>query len=222
MRPPACRATCSGTGQCLAGNSTIVESFTGVARPRNGGRRHRRALSRLCSRDDGTQVSRRQQMVKMRHIAEIPDLGFAGLPPGLEVMTLADLRGRAADCMSADFMRPQRLTLSPCSGAGYRLHRLRPRTRHMAPTRASLQTPAGSLSCRRASDSRSSPPTRSQPGTHLSGTRSSRTPNARRPQPRRTRSRPNSRARNSHAEPTEPPGPEDRSRHDNAIVVTDP
>jgi hypothetical protein len=65
-------------------------------------------------------------MVKMRHIAETPDLGFAGLPPGLEVMTLADLRGRAADCMSADFMRPQRLTLPPCSGAGYRLHRLRP------------------------------------------------------------------------------------------------
>jgi hypothetical protein len=54
-------------------------------------------------------------MVKMRHIAEIPDLGFAVLPPGLEVMTLAGLRGRAADCMSADFMRPQRLTLSPCS-----------------------------------------------------------------------------------------------------------
>jgi hypothetical protein len=102
VRPPACRATCSGTGQCLAGNSTIVESFTGVARPRNGGRRHRRALSRLCSRDDGTQVSRRQQMVKMRHITEIPDLGLAGLPPGLEVMTLADPRGRAADCMSAE------------------------------------------------------------------------------------------------------------------------
>ena len=118
MRPPACRATCSGTGQCLAGDSMIVESFTGVARPRNGGRRHRRALSRLCSRDDGTQVSRRQQMVKMRHIAEIPDLGFAGLPPGLEVITPADLRGRPADCMSADLMRPQRLTLSPCSGAG--------------------------------------------------------------------------------------------------------
>ena len=57
-------------------------------------------------------------MVKMRHIAETPDLGFAGLPPGLEVMTLADLRERAADCMSADFMQPQRLTLSPCSGAG--------------------------------------------------------------------------------------------------------
>jgi len=119
-------------------------------------------------------------------------------------MTLADLRGRAADCMSADFMRPQRLTLPPCSGAGYRLHRLRPRTRHMAPTRASLQTPAGSLSCTRASDSGSSPLTRSQPGTHPSGTRSSRTPSARRPPPRRTRSRPNSRARNSHAEPAEP------------------
>jgi hypothetical protein len=40
----------------------------------------------------------------MRHVAEIPDLGFAapiGLPPGLEVMTLADLRGRAADRMGA-------------------------------------------------------------------------------------------------------------------------
>ena len=36
----------------------------------------------------------------MRHVAEIPDIGFAapvGLPPGLEVMTLADLRGRAAE-----------------------------------------------------------------------------------------------------------------------------
>jgi putative ABC transport system permease protein len=33
-------------------------------------------------------------MVKMRHVAEIPDIGFAApvrLPPGLEVMTLADL-----------------------------------------------------------------------------------------------------------------------------------
>jgi AraC-like DNA-binding protein len=50
-------------------------------------------------------------MVKMRHVAEIRDIGFAapvGLPPGLEVMTLADLRGRAADRMGADFMRPQR------------------------------------------------------------------------------------------------------------------
>ena len=47
----------------------------------------------------------------MRHVAEIPDLDFAapvGLPPGLEVMTLADLRGRAADRMGAEFMRPQR------------------------------------------------------------------------------------------------------------------
>ena len=47
----------------------------------------------------------------MRHVAGIPDLGFAapvGLPPGLEVMTLADLSGRAADRMGADFMRPQR------------------------------------------------------------------------------------------------------------------
>jgi AraC-like DNA-binding protein len=50
-------------------------------------------------------------MVKMRHVADIPDIGFAppaGLPPGLEVMTLADLRGRAADRMGADFMRPLR------------------------------------------------------------------------------------------------------------------
>jgi AraC-like DNA-binding protein len=47
----------------------------------------------------------------MRHAAEIADIGFAapvGLPPGLEVMTLADLRGRAADRMGAVFMRPQR------------------------------------------------------------------------------------------------------------------
>ena len=47
----------------------------------------------------------------MRHVAEIPDIGFAapvGLPPGLEVMTLADLRGRAADRMGAGFMRPLR------------------------------------------------------------------------------------------------------------------
>ena len=47
----------------------------------------------------------------MRHAAEIADIGFAprvGLPPGLEVMTLADLSGRAADRMGADFMRPQR------------------------------------------------------------------------------------------------------------------
>jgi hypothetical protein len=47
----------------------------------------------------------------MRHAADIPDIGFAapaGLPPGLEVMTLADLRGRAADRMGADFMRPLR------------------------------------------------------------------------------------------------------------------
>jgi hypothetical protein len=50
-------------------------------------------------------------MVKMRHVAEVPDIGFAapvGLPPGLEVMTLADLRGRAADRMGAGFMRPLR------------------------------------------------------------------------------------------------------------------
>jgi AraC-like DNA-binding protein len=50
-------------------------------------------------------------MVKMRHAAEIPDIGFAapvGLPPGLEVMTLADLRERAANRMGADFMRPLR------------------------------------------------------------------------------------------------------------------
>jgi AraC-like DNA-binding protein len=50
-------------------------------------------------------------MVKMRHVAEIADVGFAapvGLPPGLEVMTLADLRGRAADRMGAAFTRPQR------------------------------------------------------------------------------------------------------------------
>jgi AraC-like DNA-binding protein len=47
----------------------------------------------------------------MRHAAEIPDIGFAapvGVPPGLEVMTLADLRGRAADRMGAEFMRPLR------------------------------------------------------------------------------------------------------------------
>ena len=47
----------------------------------------------------------------MRHVAEIPDIRFAapvGLPPGLEVMTLADLRVRAADRMGADFMRPLR------------------------------------------------------------------------------------------------------------------
>ena len=47
----------------------------------------------------------------MRHVAEIPDIGFAapvGLPPGLEVMTLADLRGRSAVRMGADFMRPLR------------------------------------------------------------------------------------------------------------------
>ena len=47
----------------------------------------------------------------MRHVAEIADIGFAapvGLPPGLEVMTLADLRGRAADRMGAAFTRPQR------------------------------------------------------------------------------------------------------------------
>lgn len=47
----------------------------------------------------------------MRHVAEIPEIGFAapvGLPPGLEVMTLADLRGRAADRMGAGFMRPLR------------------------------------------------------------------------------------------------------------------
>jgi AraC-like DNA-binding protein len=50
-------------------------------------------------------------MVKMRHAAEIRDINFAppvGLPPGLEVMTLADLRGRAAERMGADFMRPLR------------------------------------------------------------------------------------------------------------------
>jgi hypothetical protein len=43
-------------------------------------------------------LSCRQEMVKMRHVAEIPDVGFAapvGLPPGLEVMTLADLRAAA-------------------------------------------------------------------------------------------------------------------------------
>jgi hypothetical protein len=48
-------------------------------------------------------------MVKMRHVAEIPEIGFAvpvGLPPGLEVMPLPDLRGRAADRMGADSMRP--------------------------------------------------------------------------------------------------------------------
>jgi hypothetical protein len=51
-------------------------------------------------------------MVKMRHIAEIPDLGFVGLPSeGVEVMTLADLCGRAADGMSADFMRPHPVAL---------------------------------------------------------------------------------------------------------------
>jgi AraC-like DNA-binding protein len=47
----------------------------------------------------------------MRHAVELPDIGFAapvGVPPGLEVMTLADLRGRAADRMGADFMRPLR------------------------------------------------------------------------------------------------------------------
>ena len=47
----------------------------------------------------------------MRQVAEIPDIDFAapvGLPPGLEVMTLADLRGRAADRMGAEFMRPLR------------------------------------------------------------------------------------------------------------------
>ena len=37
----------------------------------------------------------------MRHVAEVPDIGFAapvGLPPGLEVMTFAELRrtGKAA------------------------------------------------------------------------------------------------------------------------------
>jgi AraC-like DNA-binding protein len=50
-------------------------------------------------------------MVRIRHAAEIPDVKFAapvGLPPGLEVMTLADLSGRAAQRMGADFMRPQR------------------------------------------------------------------------------------------------------------------
>jgi AraC-like DNA-binding protein len=50
-------------------------------------------------------------MVKMRHVAEIPEIGFAapvGMPPGLEVMTLADLRRRAAVRMGADFMRPLR------------------------------------------------------------------------------------------------------------------
>jgi len=46
----------------------------------------------------------------MRHVAGIPEIGFAapvGMPPGLEVMTLADLRGRAADCRS----RPAKVRL---------------------------------------------------------------------------------------------------------------
>src|ERR1700722_17701766 len=81
-----------------------------------GGRRLRLrlsgpALSRLCSGVGDPGVRWRQEMVKMRHVAEVPDIGFAppvGLPPGLEVMTLADLRGRAADRMGAGFMRPLR------------------------------------------------------------------------------------------------------------------
>ena len=47
----------------------------------------------------------------MRQAAEIPDIGFAapaGRPPGLEMMTLAELRERAAHNMGAAFMRPQR------------------------------------------------------------------------------------------------------------------
>ncbi len=47
----------------------------------------------------------------MRHAGEIPEIGFAapvGMPPGLEVMSLADLRSRAAGRMGADFMRPLR------------------------------------------------------------------------------------------------------------------
>ena len=47
----------------------------------------------------------------MRHVAGITDIAFAaraGLPPGVEVMTLADLRVRAARRMGADFTRPQR------------------------------------------------------------------------------------------------------------------
>jgi AraC-like DNA-binding protein len=59
----------------------------------------------------GAGVSWRQEMVKMRHATEIRDVNFSapvGLPPGLEVMTLADLRERAARRMGADFLRPQR------------------------------------------------------------------------------------------------------------------
>ena len=47
----------------------------------------------------------------MRHLADIPDVDFvarADLPPGLEVMSLATLRVRAADRMGADFTRPTR------------------------------------------------------------------------------------------------------------------
>jgi len=83
------------------------------------------ALSRLCSGVGDPQVRCRQEMVKMRHVAEIPDIGFAapvGLPPGLEVMTTLRFNsyGRAcrARASSVPFLTREAAAERACGRGG--------------------------------------------------------------------------------------------------------
>src|ERR1700722_1768840 len=73
-----------------------------------GGRRLRLrlsgpALSRLCSGVGDPWVRWRQEMVKMRHVAEIPDIGFAapvGLPRDITTRSLSLTRPSARPAVS--------------------------------------------------------------------------------------------------------------------------